>query len=327
MAWFGGYMAKRICIITDSTADLPPEIAIKYGITVVPIYVRFGEHVYQDGVDLPSGQFYQKLRDTGLTPSTSQPSPEDFFKIFSEAAGRCDGIIAIHLSSKISGTFNSALLAKSRLPPHFPVEIIDSRLNSAGLALAVLYAAKISGEGKNVDVIVNDISKTIPEIKMFGMFSTVKYLARSGRVNKAIAIAGSILSVKPLLTFHDGDVVRAGFVRTVPKGINRLLKFIESRQPVSEMMIVPGEIPVSRPGQNNRRSVGCRPGSARRPWGSFSRRALIPLLIPLQDIFPLLSVKDRPDESIQYGSMESKINTASGGHPVRNRRLFGMQAQ
>ena len=236
-------MAKCICIVTDSTADLPSEIVKQYGITVVPIYVRFGEYVYQDGVDLTPGQFYQKLKDTGVTPSTSQPSPEDFFKVFSEAAGRCDGIIAIHLSSKISGTFNSALLAKSRLPPHFPVEIIDSRLNSGGLALAVLYAAKIAGEGKNMDVIVNDTSKAISGIKMFGMFSTVKYLARSGRVNKAIAIAGSILSVKPLLTFHNGEIVRAGFVRTVPQGINRLLKFIESRQPVSEMMIVHSEIP------------------------------------------------------------------------------------
>lgn len=243
MAGFGGCMSKHICVITDSTADLPPEIAQKYGITIVPIYVRFGEHVYQDGVDLTPGQFYQKLRDSGVVPSTSQPSPEDFFKVFSEAAASSDGIISIHLSSKISGTFNSALLAKSRLPPHSPIEIIDSRLNSAGLALAVLYAAKNAGEGKNLKVVVNDTSNAISEIKMFGMFSTTKYLARSGRVNKAIAIAGSILSVKPLLTFHNGEIVRAGFVRTVPQGINRLLKFIESRLPVSEMMIVHSEIP------------------------------------------------------------------------------------
>ncbi len=236
-------MAKRICVITDSTADLPPETAQKYGITVIPIYVRFGEHVYQDGVDLTPGQFYQKLRDSGVVPSTSQPSPEDFYKVFSEAAATCDGIIAIHLSSKISGTYNSALLAKSRLPHNFPVEIIDSRLNSAGLALAVLDAAKIAGEGKNMEAIVRETSRAISEIKMFGMFSTTKYLARSGRVNKAIAIAGSILSVKPLLTFHNGEIVRAGFVRTIPQGIKRLLKFIESRQPVTEMMIVHSEIP------------------------------------------------------------------------------------
>ena len=236
-------MAKRICVITDSTADLPPETTQKYGITVIPIYVRFGEHVYQDGVDLTPGQFYQKLRGSGGMPSTSQPSPEDFFKVFSEAAATFDGIIAIHLSSKISGTYNSALLAKSRLPHGFPVEIIDSRLNSAGLALAVLDAAKIAGEGKNMEAIVRETSRAISEIKMFGMFSTTKYLARSGRVNKAIAIAGSILSVKPLLTFHNGEIVRAGFVRTVPQGIKRLLKFIESRQPVTEMMIVHSEIP------------------------------------------------------------------------------------
>jgi DegV family protein with EDD domain len=111
------------------------------------------------------------------------------------------------------------------------------------LALAVLTAARSAKEGKNLHAITADVSKTLSGIKMFGMFSTVKYLARSGRVNKAIAIAGSILNVKPLLTFRDGEVVRAGFVRTVPQGINRIFKFVESRQPVSELMIVHSEIP------------------------------------------------------------------------------------
>jgi DegV family protein with EDD domain len=236
-------MAGRICVVTDSTADLPVELAQEYGITVVPIYVRFGEHVYRDRIDLTPGQFYRQLTSSATVPSTSQPSPEDFSKTYSELAAGSGGIVSIHLSSKISGTYNSALLAKHLLPPKFPVEVIDSRFNSAGLALAVLTAARSAKEGKNLHAITADVSKTLSGIKMFGMFSTVKYLARSGRVNKAIAIAGSILNVKPLLTFRDGEVVRAGFVRTVPQGINRIFKFVESRQPVSELMIVHSEIP------------------------------------------------------------------------------------
>ena len=236
-------MAGRICVVTDSTADLPVELAQEYGITVVPIYVRFGEHVYRDRIDLTPGQFYRQLTSSATVPSTSQPSPEDFSKTYSELAAGSGGIVSIHLSSNISGTYNSALLAKNLLPPKFPVEVIDSRFNSAGLALAVLTAARSAKEGKNLHAITADVSKTLSGIKMFGMFSTVKYLARSGRVNKAIAIAGSILNVKPLLTFRDGEVVRAGFVRTVPQGINRIFKFVESRQPVSELMIVHSEIP------------------------------------------------------------------------------------
>jgi DegV family protein with EDD domain len=236
-------MAGRICVVTDSTADLPVELAQEYGITVVPIYVRFGEHVYRDRIDLTPGQFYRQLTSSATVPSTSQPSPEDFSKTYSELAAGSGGIVSIHLSSNISGTYNSALLAKHLLPPKFPVEVIDSRFNSAGLALAVLTAARSAKEGKNLHAITADVSKTLSGIKMFGMFSTVKYLARSGRVNKAIAIAGSILNVKPLLTFRDGEVVRAGFVRTVPQGINRIFKFVESRQPVSELMIVHSEIP------------------------------------------------------------------------------------
>ena len=240
---FECYMVKRICIITDSTGDLPADIAQEYQINIVPTYVRFGEHVYRDGVDLTPGQFYEKLRDSNIIPSTSQPSPEDFFKVFSEAANNSSGIVSIHISSKISGTYNSALVAKHLLPDTFPIEVIDSRFNSAGLALTVLTAAKSAREGKDIQTITSDTLKAISEIKMFGMFSTTKYLARSGRVNKAIAVAGSILNVKPLMTFHDGEVVRAGFVRTVPQGINRILKFIESRMPISELIIVHSKIP------------------------------------------------------------------------------------
>ena len=176
-------------------------------------------------------------------PSTSQPSPEDFFKVFSEAADNSAGIVSIHISSKISGTYNSALLAKNLLPSKFPIEVIDSRFNSAGLALTVLTPQKVPEKAKTSRLLQATSLKAISEIKMFGMFSTTKYLARSGRVNKAIAVAGSILNVKPLMTFHDGEVVRAGFVRTVPQGINRILRFIESRIPISELMIVHSEIP------------------------------------------------------------------------------------
>ena len=121
--------------------------------------------------------------------------------------------------------------------------MIDSRFNSAGLALTVLHAAKSASGGQRHPSYYEGGFKVTFEIKMFGMFSTTKYLARSGRVNKAIAVAGSILNVKPLMTFHDGEVVRAGFVRTVPQGINRILRFIESRKPISELMIVHSEIP------------------------------------------------------------------------------------
>ena len=235
-------MDDHISIITDSTADIPPDIARQNKITIVPVYVRFGEHVYRDGIDLTPSQFYEKLRVSNELPSTSQPSPEDFSSAFAEAAQYSSGIVSIHISSKISGTYNSALLAKRLLPIKIPIEVIDSKLNSAGLALAVLTAARSSREGKNIHDIVADTLDAISQIGMFGVFSTLKYLAQSGRVNRAIAIAGNFLNVKPLLTFHDGEVVRAGFVRSLPQGINRIISFVEAKKPVSELMIVHSDI-------------------------------------------------------------------------------------
>ncbi|MBN1191872.1 MAG: DegV family protein [Dehalococcoidales bacterium] len=236
-------MTDPIRIITDSTADIPVEIAREYGIETVPIYVRFGDHVYRDGVELTSEQFYEKLRSSEEVPSTSQPSPEDFSRVFSEAAGKYSGAVSIHISSRISGTYNSALLAKNLLASSFPVEVIDSRFNSAGLALCVMAAARSAREGKDIRQIKQDTLKAIREIGMFGMFGTLKYLARSGRVNKAIAMAGNFLNVKPLLTFHEGEVVRAGFVRTVRQGMQRILNYIESKRPVSELMLVHSAVP------------------------------------------------------------------------------------
>jgi len=232
----------KIQIITDSTCDIPEGLADKLGIRVVPIYLRFGERTYLDGIDITKEEFYKMLSSSSFHPATSQPNPEDFVSVFREYCQTTEGIVSIHISSKISGTYNSANIAKRTLNSLCPIEIIDSQFNSAGLGLVVTAAAKAAKAGANLIEAVAEANQAVKEVRMFGMFETMKYLARSGRVNKTIAAASSILHVMPLLTFHEGEIVRAGLVRGLNKGIDRIYDFVKHNSPIKELIIVHSQV-------------------------------------------------------------------------------------
>lgn len=228
----------RIQVITDSTSDIPDHIAEKLGIHVVPVYVNFGAKSYRDRVDISSSEFYAMLQTSPVHPQTSQPNPEDFTRTYRHYCDSVDGIVSIHISSKISGTYNSATIAKKTMATHCPIEVIDSKFNSAGLGLVVIAAARMARTGAELSAVKAEAVKAVNNVRMFGMFETMKYLARSGRVSKTIAAASRILNVMPLLTFHDGEIVRAGLVRTIGRGMDRIHDFVRRNLPVSELTIV-----------------------------------------------------------------------------------------
>lgn len=233
----------KVQIITDSTSDIPLEMAKELGIRIVPIYVRFGDKLYRDGEDIHTGEFYNMLLTSPVHPATSQPTPEDFEHVFSEYCEQIDGIVSVHISSKISGTYNSALLAKRMLESKCPIEVIDSQLNSGGLALVTMAAARLAKAGKSAVEIAAETRETVNKVHMFGMFGTMKYLARSGRVSRAIVSAANILRVMPLLTFREGEIIRAGLVRSVSKGMDRIYEYVERMKNIAELVIVHSEVP------------------------------------------------------------------------------------
>jgi DegV family protein with EDD domain len=235
---------NKIQVITDSTSDISREMADELAIKVVPIYLRFGDKLYRDGVDLSTDQFYSMLENSQYHPATSQPTPEDFSAVYKEYCEKSDGIISVHISSKISGTYNSAVIAKKMLGSECPIEVVDSRFNSAGLALLVMAAARLAKTKNSITAIAEEIRHTVSKVHMLGIFDTMKYLARSGRVSKSIVAAANILSVKPMLTFHEGDIVRAGLVRSLAKGMDRLYRFVDSKKNIAELAIVHSAVPI-----------------------------------------------------------------------------------
>lgn len=230
-------------VVTDSTSDIPPDLAAVLGITIVPIYVRFEHTVYRDGVDIDPDRFFQMLTATQQTLATSQPNPEDFEHVYTDLCAVSDGIVSVHISSKISGTCNSARIARNNLAAACPIVVIDSGLNSAGLALVTMAAAASARQGKDFQSVIQDTRKAIEQSDMFGFFATMKYLARSGRVNKTIGMAASILNVMPLLTFHEGEIIRAGLVRSISKGVERLISFVEGKKDLVELIVVHAAVP------------------------------------------------------------------------------------
>ena len=230
-------------IVTDSTSDISPEIADALGITVVPVYLRFGDEVYQDGVDISSAEFYRRLVTSPVHPATSQPPPQDFATVYSDCSKEAGAIISIHVSAKSSGTCNSALQGRKMTEGKCQIEVVDSRFTSVGLAMVVMAAARLARAGGNLQSVLEETHRTISQVRMLGVFDTVKYLVLGGRVSKAVGMVASMLQIKPLLTFKDGEVVRAGLVRTFSSGMDRLYEFVERAPAIQELAIAYSTVP------------------------------------------------------------------------------------
>jgi len=230
-------------IVTDSTADLPPQLAQQLGITVVPVYVRFGEKVYRDGVDVSQDEFYQKLLESPVHPTTSQPSPSDFANVYSKLSTETDEIVSIQVTSKLSGTYNSALQGRELARAGCRIEVIDSLSVTMGLGLIAMAAARLAEAGEGLQMVMEEIRQAIPNIRLLGVFDTLKYLLRGGRIGRAKALLGSMLNVKPLITMRDGELFPTGQVRTRSKGIERLFDLVKNTLNIQELAIVHSTTP------------------------------------------------------------------------------------
>lgn len=215
-------MAK-VRIVTDSTADLPKELVEKYGITVVPLKVFFGSECLIDGVDLSAAEFYSRLAASKELPTTSQPSPTEFVEYYRPLIDEGADIVSIHISSHMSGTLQSAQLAKTMLG-YEGLEVIDSRSVSVVLGMMVLAAARAAEAGGSRAEVAALLQNIIADHRVFFMVDTLEYLQRGGRIGKAQAFLGTILNVKPLCTILDGVINPYEKVRGRKKAINRLVQ-------------------------------------------------------------------------------------------------------
>ena len=224
-------------IVTDSTSDIPPGVAEELGITVVPLNVRFGTEVYRDGIDLTAEQFYDRLRHSQTLPVTSVPSPGSFAEAYDKLAEETDEILAIIVSSKLSGTYEVALQSIGLMKRKCRVEVIDSQWAVMAEGFMVMKAARVASSGASLDEVIDVTRKTIPRVDFLSAFDTLEYLRRGGRIGKAQAFLSSVLKINPLITLRDGVVGPAGKTRSRAKAIDRLYDFAMSYSHIEEMAV------------------------------------------------------------------------------------------
>ena len=234
-----------VAIVTDSTADLPDHLIRKWDISIVPLYVNFKKSDYgndveslRDGFDIDADLFYEKLNSTAYIPTTSQPTVDDFLQQYRILCQDHEKIISIHISSKLSGTINSALLARAQLEDPQKVDIVDSNLVSMGLGLAVIAGAEAASAGLAVSDILQKVHESCSETQIYFVVDTLEYLHKGGRIGKAQALFGTLLSVRPILSIRDGEIYPVERVRTKRKAIKRLASLVIEGDPFSKLCLM-----------------------------------------------------------------------------------------
>ena len=211
-----------IKIVTDSTSDLDSSIAEDLGITIVPLNVHFGEAVFKDGIDLDTDQFFDKLINGNVFPSTSQPSLGEFVDVYKEISQPGDVIISVHVSSKLSGTINSAQQAANTLSGTVDVRIVDTQQVSMTVGLSAVGAAQAAREGKSVEECIAVAESVARRSNFFALFDTLEYLEKGGRIGKARSLIGGLLKIRPILRVEDGEIGQFSKARSRNMGMLKL---------------------------------------------------------------------------------------------------------
>lgn len=210
-------------IVTDSACDLPQARADALGIEIVPLTIRFGEEEFVDRVELSNEEFWRKVATSPVLPETAAPSPGAFEERFrAMGAAGADAVLCINLSSRLSGTMQSAQIGATALEGEIPVRVIDSLSVSLGLGSQCIAAQALAEAGQDLDTIAAAVEDRAAHTRLFGALDTLEHLRRGGRIGGAQAMLGSVLSIKPIIQIQDGVVSEAGKVRTRSKSLSHL---------------------------------------------------------------------------------------------------------
>ncbi|HCJ56979.1 DegV family protein [Lutispora sp.] len=216
-----------VVILTDTMCDVPKKFADEYNIRVLPLTVNFGEESFRDGIDITADEFFKRLESSEELPKTSQINPPQFEAVFKEELGKSNAVVAILGSSELSGTYNSAVIARNNLESH-NIFVIDSRAVTLGAGLLVIKAARLAREGKSAEDIVDNIEKAKDRMKQFFIIGSLKYLYKGGRISLSASVLGSILNIKPIITMVDGKLEMIEKTRGIKKAISIMMDNIKS---------------------------------------------------------------------------------------------------
>lgn len=227
-----------IALVCDSTADLPDEDVPALGVTIVPLSVHFGDEVFRDHVDISPAEYLDRLQGSSVVPSTSQPSPAAFSGVYDRVGVDADAILVLCLSSKLSGTFQSARLGIDDTSISTPIHVVDSLSASTGLGLQVRRARELIESGMAADRIAATLESETQRYQLVFFADTLEYLQRGGRIGRASAVVGSLLKVKPILGCEEGVVVPIERTRTRSRAIDGLIEIAAANRSAARLGIL-----------------------------------------------------------------------------------------
>ncbi len=230
-----------VAVVSDSTADIPSELAEEQGITIVPAFVRFGDEEFRDGVDIETEDFYARLaRDKDVFPTTSQPSPGDFKAVYDALLEEHDEIVSIQISSSLSGTYASAIAGAAQSDPSGErISNVDSRSASMGTGFIALAAKKVIDDGGSAADALATANDMVSRVQFAGTPDTLEYLQRGGRLKGARALMANILHVRPVLAVVDGEVEVIARPRSHRKAMAKLIEVVvEEHAPLANLAVM-----------------------------------------------------------------------------------------
>jgi DegV family protein with EDD domain len=229
---------RSFAVVTDSTADLPPEWRERYDVEVVPLKVLFGEETFRDGVDMNNEEFFAKLAASNKLPTTSAPSPGEFAEVYSRLAKDHDGCISIHIGRQLSATAEAARVGAESVEG-FRVNVIDSET----VTMPMAFLCRVAAESATLDEATAAVEERIPKCRVLALLDTLRYIEMGGRVSRAQAMIGTMLDLKPLLLVADREIKPVDRVRTRSRAIPRMVEFFEKDLPVEHVGVVHAQAP------------------------------------------------------------------------------------
>lgn len=231
-------MSQRVKVITDSASDISDELAEKLDISIVPLMIRFGDEEFVDRIELTHDAFLAKLKDSPILPSTAAPSPGAFETAFRQAFDEgYTHVVCITISSLLSATFQNAVAGSRFVDGLIDVRVVDSEQCSIAEGLIVDRAARLAAAGSSVAEIVSEAESVRERCRLIAVLDTVENLKKGGRIGKAAAFFGSLLSIRPIIEINKGEVKALGRQRTRAKALTYLENFMKARQPIEDIVI------------------------------------------------------------------------------------------
>ena len=224
-------------IVTDSVSDIPSDLAKSLDITMVPLTVNFGVESFLDGVEITPKEFFEKIETAPSLPTTAAPSIGAFTEVYKDLTGKGHEVVSLHVSGKLSATLSSATQAAAELGNEH-ISVVDTQAVSAMEALIVTAAARVAIAGGSVEEVIEKAKSSIDKTAVYVVLDTLEYLQKGGRIGRAAALMGGLLSIKPILTLNDGEVHPHEKVRTRAKALARIIEIVQLGGPYEEITVM-----------------------------------------------------------------------------------------